>query len=117
MNKRGRPLAFLKALETGIEPPDWDEGNCRLLGLGTEFFYPEDHHAPRTRSYERARDAAKGVCADCPIRVECAEWAIATRQEGGIWGGLTNDDRKNVRSIRYNQALEERRDRMKAVVG
>lgn len=36
---------------------------------------------------------AKKICNNCPIRIECATWAIRT-QEFGIWGSLTPEERK-----------------------
>lgn len=40
------------------------------------------------------------VCAGCPVRVNCAEWAIATNQQHGIWGGLTQDQLAAIRRQR-----------------
>ena len=36
---------------------------------------------------------AKAVCAGCPVRRQCLAFALRTRQVGGIWGGLTDDER------------------------
>jgi WhiB family redox-sensing transcriptional regulator len=36
---------------------------------------------------------AKVVCARCVVRRECLDFAIATRQMHGIWGGLTEEER------------------------
>jgi len=36
---------------------------------------------------------AKAVCADCPVKQECLDEAIAHGEEG-VWGGLTKDERK-----------------------
>jgi WhiB family redox-sensing transcriptional regulator len=40
---------------------------------------------------------AKAICATCPVRVECLEFALATRQEDGVWGGLTETERRRLR--------------------
>ena len=42
--------------------------------------------------------AAKAVCALCPIQDRCREWAIVTRQEFGVWGGLTEWERNKILS-------------------
>jgi len=34
---------------------------------------------------------ALAVCRTCPVLDDCRDWAIATRQEYGVWGGLTED--------------------------
>jgi WhiB family redox-sensing transcriptional regulator len=36
---------------------------------------------------------AKAICARCPVRRDCLDYALATRQRHGIWGGMTEDDR------------------------
>ncbi len=40
---------------------------------------------------------AKAVCAACAVREECLVFAVTTNQEYGIWGGLTEDERRDVR--------------------
>ncbi|MFI2608338.1 WhiB family transcriptional regulator [Kitasatospora sp. NPDC018619] len=43
----------------------------------------------------RAREeAAKAVCAGCELRVECRRHALAAREPYGVWGGLTEDERR-----------------------
>jgi WhiB family redox-sensing transcriptional regulator len=41
--------------------------------------------------------AAKAVCAGCPVRRECLSFALSTRQEHGIWGGRTEQERARLR--------------------
>ena len=36
---------------------------------------------------------AKALCAACPVRAECLEFALETGQVHGIWGGLTAQER------------------------
>jgi len=40
--------------------------------------------------------AAKQLCSKCPVRSECREWAIATKQPFGIWGGLDTAERRQL---------------------
>jgi len=66
---------------------DWKlKAACR--DLDTSLFFPDS---------EAEADAAKAVCALCPVRQECLEFALATRQNDGIWGGLTETERRRVR--------------------
>jgi WhiB family redox-sensing transcriptional regulator len=47
---------------------------------------------------------AKTICATCPVRDQCLEWAIASRQEDGIFGGLTPTERHRLRRRRRTAA-------------
>lgn len=64
-------------------------------GLDTEIFFPAS---------DDAAGPAKLVCATCPVREECLEWALATRQDDGIWGGLTDNERRRLRRRRRDAA-------------
>jgi len=43
---------------------------------------------------------AKGVCHGCPVRIECLEFALATADTFGIWGGLTDGERRRLQQRR-----------------
>jgi len=71
----------------------WQEhGSCREADP-TLFFHPQNE-----RGLARARRdrAAKSVCASCPVRIECADYAIRAREPYGVWGGLTEEDRESI---------------------
>ena len=53
---------------------------------------------------------AKAVCAYCPVRADCLGYALATGQDAGVWGGATEDERRQIRSAR------PRRDARRAIV-
>jgi WhiB family redox-sensing transcriptional regulator len=42
---------------------------------------------------------AQDVCDECPVRVECLDYAIATNQDSGIWGGLDEEQRRSIRRL------------------
>jgi WhiB family redox-sensing transcriptional regulator len=48
----------------------------------------------------RADAAAKAVCARCPVRVRCLEWALAANEPEGVWGGATPQERAEIRRER-----------------
>ncbi len=62
---------------------------CRSVGIDTMF---EPGKAQRTN---------KKVCAQCPVRAECLTEALEGEHEYGIWGGLTERERRKL--IRDNQ--------------
>ncbi|MFC9688839.1 WhiB family transcriptional regulator [Kribbella sp. NPDC056951] len=41
--------------------------------------------------------AAKQVCARCPVRPDCLESALESGQDAGIWGGLTELERRELK--------------------
>ena len=40
---------------------------------------------------------AIAICNECPVKIDCLEYAINTNQDSGIWGGTTEEERKNLR--------------------
>jgi len=43
---------------------------------------------------------AKAVCRRCPVRPDCLEWSLATCQDAGVWGGLGEEERREIRRTR-----------------
>ena len=41
--------------------------------------------------------AAKAVCATCPVKGPCLEFALITNQDSGVWGGTSEDERRKIR--------------------
>jgi WhiB family redox-sensing transcriptional regulator len=70
-----------------------EDAACR--GLETDVFFP---------ATDEEAEEAKAVCAVCPVREECLEYALATRQEDGVWGGLTETERRRLRRRLREQA-------------
>lgn len=48
---------------------------------------------------------AKSICAVCPVRRECLDFALKTQQAWGVWGGLTSAERE--RAILYYESIIE----------
>jgi WhiB family redox-sensing transcriptional regulator len=71
---------------------DWRE-YAACMGVDPDLFFPVRGASTRE---------AKAVCAGCPVRDECLEWAFANHERFGIWGGLSERER---RRIRRNQRL------------
>ena len=45
---------------------------------------------------------AKAVCATCPVRAECLAEALDNKIEWGVWGGLTERERRALLRRRPN---------------
>jgi WhiB family redox-sensing transcriptional regulator len=57
-----------------------------------DLFFPVGSSGPALRQTLRA----KAICAQCPVRLECLEWAVETRQPHGVWGGLDEIERERL---------------------
>lgn len=44
--------------------------------------------------------AAKAMCAACPVRVACLEYAMANDERFGVWGGTSERQRRAMRAVR-----------------
>lgn len=60
-------------------------GACR--GLPPEVFFPPERDLRPALPW--SAEAAQAVCARCPVAEVCGDWAVATRQKDGVWGGMT----------------------------
>jgi WhiB family redox-sensing transcriptional regulator len=85
---------------------DWqNQAECRFED--PELFFP-------TGSISEARlqtADAKAVCGRCMARSSCLEWALATGQTAGVWGGKSPRQRKEMhrpRATSLNKCLSQR---------
>jgi WhiB family redox-sensing transcriptional regulator len=70
---------------------DWrDEAEC-VRHPGVADFFPERGASLRE---------AKAVCAVCPVRPECLEYAMQWNHLSGVWGGLSERERRQLRRRR-----------------
>jgi WhiB family transcriptional regulator, redox-sensing transcriptional regulator len=77
--------------------PAWQaEAACR--GAGTVDYFP---------SRGESTAAAKAVCAGCPVRTECLDYALDTPADArlpGIWGGTSERERRGMRATATRSA-------------
>jgi WhiB family transcriptional regulator, redox-sensing transcriptional regulator len=72
-----------------------------------DLFFPISSSGPSTAQVAEA----KAICAGCPVRRECLEFALRRHQVHGVWGGLSEQERYPLRSaalagVEYGQAAE-----------
>lgn len=73
---------------------DWQEGGlCR--GNHSHLFFPPST-LERKDERERREMKAKAICAVCQVRRECLDYAVTIREPYGIWGGLTEVERRQL---------------------
>jgi WhiB family transcriptional regulator, redox-sensing transcriptional regulator len=80
----------MPCLQDHREPrADWRKhAACR--SADPELFFPVSPAGPSSDETERR---ARAVCAVCPVRPECLQFALATRQPYGVWGGMSERER------------------------
>ena len=83
-------LTWSRPLEWDVQ--DWRElASCR--DTDPDLFFPVGTTGPAVDQIE----SAKGVCRRCPAQVACLEFALATNQESGVWGGTSEEERRKLR--------------------
>ena len=68
--------------------PDW-RSQSACLTADPELFFPLSSVGPSLDQLA----AAKKVCGRCPVRQQCLDFALATRQPHGVWGGMSEKER------------------------
>lgn len=77
----------LPDVETLGERPPWHrQAACR--GAGPELFFPANGEPS---------EAARAICAGCPVRRPCTDTAMADAALWGVWGGLGERERRRLR--------------------
>lgn len=73
-----------------IDDLSWqDQSSCR--GADADLFFPERGASTRK---------AKAICNACDVQAECLEFAIQQSEKFGIWGGLSERERRKIRKER-----------------
>ena len=85
-------LASTRTLQLTIERDDWrDVALCR--DTDPDLFFPVGTTGPAIEQIENA----KAVCRECPSQAPCLEFALATNQDSGVWGGTSEEERRKLR--------------------
>jgi len=98
--RRERDTAAQRARRARRNPPQRPPGRptpaaltaAACKGADLNLFFGPDAEFVTARQQREAQ--AKAICARCPVRAECLEYALDTREAYGIWGGATEDERR-----------------------
>jgi WhiB family transcriptional regulator, redox-sensing transcriptional regulator len=75
-----------------VDIMDWrHEAACREVD--PELFFPIGNTGPALLQIEEA----KQVCRRCSVMEECLRWAIESGQDAGVWGGMSEDERRALK--------------------
>jgi WhiB family transcriptional regulator, redox-sensing transcriptional regulator len=75
----------------------WELAACNRAD--PELFFPVSETGPARRQVA----AAKAVCATCGVRQLCLDYALATRQVHGVWGGTSEHERRGLAALRRRE--------------
>lgn len=89
-------LGTTASVLSSSEPGPWQkEAACRVYKgeKRGSIFYPKGETGPDNIN---KISRAKAFCSSCAVRAACLEYAISIREDHGIWGGLTEAERRRV---------------------
>jgi WhiB family redox-sensing transcriptional regulator len=66
---------------------------ARCLNEDPELFFPVGNTGPALEQIEQA----KSICRQCDVAAQCLEYAIRENQDTGVWGGLSEDERRSLK--------------------
>ncbi len=91
------------SLALGAADDEWRDGAlCRDTDPG--LFFPVGTTGNALVQIDRARE----VCNECRVAEDCLTYALDTNQDSGIWGGLTEEERRIIRRERVAAARAAR---------
>ena len=84
--------------ETFLINSSWrNEAACRKPGVDSSLWFPD-------RSRGKGVAEALRMCATCPVRKDCLEYALSAPEHHGIWGGMLEHERRIERRRREREA-------------
>ena len=88
----GMEKSIIEELIGGM--PSWtEEANCK--GADADIFFPERGASTRK---------AKSICRACSVQEDCLEFAIENSEKFGIWGGLSERERRRIKRQRIHDS-------------
>jgi WhiB family transcriptional regulator, redox-sensing transcriptional regulator len=89
----------------------WSLAACQ--SVDPDLFFPMSATNPARAELA----AAKSVCGRCPVRTECLQYALAAGQVHGIWGGMSEEERRLLRQRNAKARVRAGRQRNAYVSG
>lgn len=80
------------------------EGVCR--DKDPELFFPIGDTSKPGPAQTQANQA-KAVCRTCPVMGQCLKWAMDTNQDAGVWGGMTESERRTHKRKKNRRQQEQ----------
>ena len=82
--------------ERWTPPGEW-VAQAACAGYDPEWWFAERGPDMPARSVKTVQDTAKVICRACPVQAECLAWALEGDARFGIYGGLSSEERAELR--------------------
>jgi WhiB family transcriptional regulator, redox-sensing transcriptional regulator len=92
---RGKGRGMQRITNKLLQPVDW-QTKARCTEVDPEIFFPERGGSSK---------AARAVCSNCDVRMQCLEYALNNKEQFGIWGGTSERERRRLRKERATRRL------------
>ncbi len=89
----GLPPASSADAATDTAHGDWQAG-AACVDADPDLFFPVSTTGPALRQVNEA----KAICQACPVQQPCLAWALDQGVFSGIWGGVTEEERRVIRT-------------------
>ncbi|MEW2078772.1 WhiB family transcriptional regulator [Streptomyces sp. NPDC013433] len=98
-------MEWIRIVDTrSSEHSDWrTRGAC--MREDPELFFPIGNTGPALLQIEEA----KAVCRRCPVIEQCLQWALESGEDSGVWGGLSEDERRALKRRAARNRLRARK--------
>jgi len=77
--------------------------NARCRGSDTDVFFTRDGERPDAA--RRRQQRAIACCARCEVVAECGDYALRYQEPWGVWGGLSESERRRILNLRDRRQL------------
>lgn len=96
-------LTTSRTIPLTLERDEWRSYSaCR--DTDPNLFFPVGTTGPALEQIANA----KAVCRTCEVQSLCLEYAISTNQDSGVWGGTSEEERRQMRRARKAQLAQQR---------
>jgi len=96
-------LTTSRSIPVTLERDEWRQfAECR--DTDPDLFFPVGTTGPALEQIANA----KAVCRTCDVQALCLEYAISTNQDSGVWGGTSEEERRQMRRARQQLAKAQR---------
>jgi WhiB family transcriptional regulator, redox-sensing transcriptional regulator len=96
-------LTTSRSIPVTLERDEWRHfAECR--DTDPDLFFPVGTTGPALEQIANA----KAVCRTCDVQSLCLEYAVTTNQDSGVWGGTSEEERRQMRRARQRLEKQQR---------